>query len=254
MGGLNERLDHRQGAAGLRAHLPRQPEAVAVRPGPPGARWPHSRRLFEDAAFRAALHGPAARRRRPLGRLHRASPTCVSRQAAAGLGVDAQDLGQRDLPPHRCAAGRGQRRTRRDRRRSSTISAASRVSPRSSPLIGSTSAMIYGGTNEIQRNILARQVLDLPGLNSHDTQERTFQGDDMDLSQPRLSQDARRRKAFAMLAAGELWPLAMPFPARPSSADADPDRVSWWSAIHARRAGRRRRASSPPALARAGRK
>lgn len=32
-----------------------------------------------------------------------------------------------------------------------------------SPLIGSTSAMIYGGTNEIQRNILARQVLDLPG-------------------------------------------------------------------------------------------
>ncbi len=31
------------------------------------------------------------------------------------------------------------------------------------PLIGSTSAMIYGGTNEIQRNILARQVLDLPG-------------------------------------------------------------------------------------------
>ncbi|MDM0018432.1 acyl-CoA dehydrogenase [Variovorax saccharolyticus] len=32
-----------------------------------------------------------------------------------------------------------------------------------SPLIGSTSAMIYGGTNEIQRNILARQVLELPG-------------------------------------------------------------------------------------------
>jgi hypothetical protein len=31
------------------------------------------------------------------------------------------------------------------------------------PLFGSTSAMIYGGTNEIQRNILARQVLDLPG-------------------------------------------------------------------------------------------
>jgi alkylation response protein AidB-like acyl-CoA dehydrogenase len=30
------------------------------------------------------------------------------------------------------------------------------------PLFGSTSAMIYGGTNEIQRNILARQVLDLP--------------------------------------------------------------------------------------------
>lgn len=30
-----------------------------------------------------------------------------------------------------------------------------------SPLIGSTSAMIYGGTNEIQRNILARQVLEL---------------------------------------------------------------------------------------------
>ncbi|MDH6593214.1 alkylation response protein AidB-like acyl-CoA dehydrogenase [Variovorax sp. TBS-050B] len=30
-----------------------------------------------------------------------------------------------------------------------------------SPLIGSTAAMIYGGTNEIQRNILARQVLDL---------------------------------------------------------------------------------------------
>jgi alkylation response protein AidB-like acyl-CoA dehydrogenase len=29
------------------------------------------------------------------------------------------------------------------------------------PLIGSTSAMIYGGTNEIQRNILARQVLGL---------------------------------------------------------------------------------------------
>jgi len=32
-----------------------------------------------------------------------------------------------------------------------------------SPLIGSTAAMIYGGTNEIQSNILARQVLDLPG-------------------------------------------------------------------------------------------
>lgn len=32
-----------------------------------------------------------------------------------------------------------------------------------SPLIGATAAMIYGGTNEIQRNILARQVLDLPG-------------------------------------------------------------------------------------------
>lgn len=32
-----------------------------------------------------------------------------------------------------------------------------------SPLIGATSAMIYGGTNEIQRNILARQVLNLPG-------------------------------------------------------------------------------------------
>jgi alkylation response protein AidB-like acyl-CoA dehydrogenase len=31
-----------------------------------------------------------------------------------------------------------------------------------SPLIGATAAMIYGGTNEIQRNILARQVLDLP--------------------------------------------------------------------------------------------
>ncbi|NYT63513.1 acyl-CoA dehydrogenase [Alcaligenaceae bacterium] len=31
-----------------------------------------------------------------------------------------------------------------------------------SSLIGSTSAMIYGGTNEIQRNILVRQVLDLP--------------------------------------------------------------------------------------------
>ncbi|WP_175874087.1 acyl-CoA dehydrogenase family protein [Burkholderia sp. BCC0397] len=31
-----------------------------------------------------------------------------------------------------------------------------------SPLIGATSAMIYGGTNEIQRNILARQVLGLP--------------------------------------------------------------------------------------------
>ncbi len=31
------------------------------------------------------------------------------------------------------------------------------------PLFGATSAMIYGGTNEIQRNILARQVLDLPG-------------------------------------------------------------------------------------------
>lgn len=31
------------------------------------------------------------------------------------------------------------------------------------PLFGSTSAMIYGGSNEIQRNILARQVLDLPG-------------------------------------------------------------------------------------------
>jgi 3-oxochol-4-en-24-oyl-CoA dehydrogenase len=30
------------------------------------------------------------------------------------------------------------------------------------PLIGSTSAMIYGGTNEIQRNILARHALDLP--------------------------------------------------------------------------------------------
>ena len=30
------------------------------------------------------------------------------------------------------------------------------------PLFGSTSAMIYGGTNEIQRNIMARQVLDLP--------------------------------------------------------------------------------------------
>ena len=30
-----------------------------------------------------------------------------------------------------------------------------------SPLIGSTSAMIYGGTNEIQRNILAKQVLEL---------------------------------------------------------------------------------------------
>ncbi|MDM0104603.1 acyl-CoA dehydrogenase [Variovorax sp. J22R24] len=30
-----------------------------------------------------------------------------------------------------------------------------------SPLIGSTSAMIYGGTNEIQRNILARQVLNI---------------------------------------------------------------------------------------------
>ncbi|MCL1961055.1 MAG: acyl-CoA dehydrogenase family protein [Desulfovibrionaceae bacterium] len=30
-----------------------------------------------------------------------------------------------------------------------------------SPLIGSTSAMIYGGTNEIQRNILARQMLGL---------------------------------------------------------------------------------------------
>jgi len=30
------------------------------------------------------------------------------------------------------------------------------------PLIGSTSAMIYGGSNEIQRNILARQVLELP--------------------------------------------------------------------------------------------
>lgn len=32
-----------------------------------------------------------------------------------------------------------------------------------SPLIGATSAMIYGGTNEIQRNILARHVLNLPG-------------------------------------------------------------------------------------------
>src|SRR6218665_393237 len=31
------------------------------------------------------------------------------------------------------------------------------------PLIGASSAMIYGGTNEIQRNILARQVLHLPG-------------------------------------------------------------------------------------------
>jgi len=31
------------------------------------------------------------------------------------------------------------------------------------PLIGATSATIYGGTNEIQRNILARQVLELPG-------------------------------------------------------------------------------------------
>lgn len=31
-----------------------------------------------------------------------------------------------------------------------------------SPLIGSTAAMIYGGSNEIQRNILARQVLELP--------------------------------------------------------------------------------------------
>jgi alkylation response protein AidB-like acyl-CoA dehydrogenase len=30
-----------------------------------------------------------------------------------------------------------------------------------SPLIGSTSAMIYGGTNEIQRNILARPMLGL---------------------------------------------------------------------------------------------
>ncbi|MEJ8810962.1 hypothetical protein WKW77_07760 [Variovorax ureilyticus] len=30
-----------------------------------------------------------------------------------------------------------------------------------SPLIGSTSAMIYGGTDEIQRNMLARQVLGL---------------------------------------------------------------------------------------------
>lgn len=32
-----------------------------------------------------------------------------------------------------------------------------------SPLIGASSAMIYGGSNEIQRNILARQVLGLPG-------------------------------------------------------------------------------------------
>jgi alkylation response protein AidB-like acyl-CoA dehydrogenase len=160
VGELNKRLDDRQGAAQLRTHLPRQPEAERSTPWSACAKLPELLGMFDDPVFvdrYTKLRLDVA----DLGTLYSRYIEKVKRGEPLGPDVSMLKVFATDTFSNLADLLVESRRLPAAAQRATSMSRAACIDVLTT-WFNARPATIYGGSNEIQRNILATHVLQLP--------------------------------------------------------------------------------------------